>query len=51
MLELSSWVSVVGQFQELVEFNIVSEERSGETQFLASNDNDFLSSQERMSDL
>ena len=51
MLELSSWVSVVGLIQELVEGNIVSEERSRELELLTSNDNNFLSPEQRMSDL
>lgn len=51
MLKLSSWVCVVGQSQELMEGNVISEERSGEHEFLAPNDDDLLAAQKLMSDL
>ena len=51
MLKVSSWVCVVGQFQELVESNVISEERSREYKLLTSNDDNLLTPQKLMSDL
>ena len=46
MLELSSWVSVVGQSQEFVECQVISEERSRENEFLAPHNDNFLASEQ-----
>jgi len=51
MLELSSWVSVVGQVKEFMESNVMSEERSGELELLASDNDNLLTSKKLMSDL
>ena len=51
MLELSSWVCVVCFIQELMEGNIISEQRSRENEFLTSNNHDLLPSQQLVGDL
>ena len=51
MLKLPSWVSVIGLSQELVESNVVSEERSREDELLAPNNDNLLASEKLMSDL
>jgi len=51
MLELSSWVSIVGLSQELMEGNIISEQRSRENELLTPDNNNLLTSQQTVSDL
>jgi len=50
MLELSSWVSIVGLMQELMEGNIISEQRSRENELLTPDNNNLLTSQQTVSD-
>ena len=44
MLELSSWVGVVGLMEELLPFELLSEERTRHVHELTSDDNNSLTS-------